>query len=91
MSEMAVGVRELKARLSGYLRRVKSGATLIITERGKPVGRIVPMGLSTSERVEELAESGLLAWSGRRLMPIDPPARTKGATTVSDLLLEDRE
>lgn len=42
MTEMTVGIRDLKAQLSNYLRQVKAGATLIITERGRPVGRIVP-------------------------------------------------
>lgn len=42
MSEQSVGGRELKMRLSEYLRRVKTGATIVITEFGQPVGRIVP-------------------------------------------------
>jgi antitoxin (DNA-binding transcriptional repressor) of toxin-antitoxin stability system len=32
------GIRELKSRLSAYLRMVKSGQTVIITERGKVIG-----------------------------------------------------
>lgn len=43
MTEMTVGIRELKARLSNYTQQVKAGATLVITERSKPVGRIVPL------------------------------------------------
>ncbi|RPI76098.1 MAG: type II toxin-antitoxin system prevent-host-death family antitoxin [Desulfobacteraceae bacterium] len=34
---------ELKARLSDYLNQVKSGAEVLITDRGKPVARIVPI------------------------------------------------
>ncbi len=41
-----VGVRELKAHLSDYLKKVKAGRTVLITEHGKPVGRIVPAGQS---------------------------------------------
>jgi len=29
-----VGVRELKTRLGGYLRQVRAGRTLVITDRG---------------------------------------------------------
>ena len=39
---MVVSVRELKNHLSEYLRRVQDGEELLITSRGKPVGRLVP-------------------------------------------------
>ena len=91
MSETHVGIRELKASLSSYLRRVKAGATLVVTERGKPVGRIVPVRESLEERVRDLVEAEVVAWSGRRLEPIQPVARVRGPRTVADLLLEDRE
>lgn len=91
MGEMSVGVRELKARLSTYLRQVKAGATLVITERGQPIGRIVPLRPSVQSRAEELAQAGLVSWSGRRLRPREPVARTRGGQMLSQLLLEDRE
>jgi len=37
-----VGVADLKAHLSGHLRTVKKGETLVVLERGTPVARIVP-------------------------------------------------
>ena len=33
----AVGIRELKNRLSQYLKRVRVGERVVVTERGKPV------------------------------------------------------
>jgi prevent-host-death family protein len=91
MAEVTVGVRELKARLSSYLKQVKAGATLVITERGRPVGRIVPVKPAVEARVRELSQAGLAAWSGRKLAPIAPVARTRGSQMIADLLLEDRE
>jgi prevent-host-death family protein len=91
MIKARVGVRELKAGLSGYLRQVKAGATLVITERGKPVGRIVPARESLEERLQDLVAADVVAWSGRRLQPIEPVARVRGPRTVAGLLLEDRE
>lgn len=44
MSQITVSIRELKSRLSHYLRLTRAGATVVITDRGVPVGRIVPMG-----------------------------------------------
>ena len=38
-----VGVSELKARLSDYLDKVKAGAEVLITDRGRPVARLVPV------------------------------------------------
>jgi prevent-host-death family protein len=91
MSQVTVGIRELKAHLSSYVRQVKSGASVVITERGKPVGRIVPLGPSLEARLQDLAEAGFVAWSGQRLPPIAPVARTQGKQMVADMLLEDRE
>jgi prevent-host-death family protein len=35
-----VGTRELKSKLSEYLRRVKGGETIVVTNRGKSIGQI---------------------------------------------------
>jgi prevent-host-death family protein len=91
LGEISVGIRELKAQLSAYLREVKKGATLVITDRGRPIGRVVPLRPSPEGRMEELARAGLLSWSGRRLGPCRPVGKTRGGRMVSDLLLEDRE
>jgi len=91
MTQMTVGIRELKARLSSYVQQVKDGTILTITERGKPVARIVPLGASLETRMHELLQAGVLTWSGQRLVPMAPVARALGQLTVADLLLEDRE
>jgi prevent-host-death family protein len=49
-----VGVRELRQNLSKYLRRVKNGESLTVTERGREVARVVPLG--RNEFREMLAE-----------------------------------
>ena len=43
-----VGVRELRQNLSVYLRRVKEGEALDVTEHGRPVARLVPATKSSS-------------------------------------------
>ncbi|MGQ9583987.1 MAG: type II toxin-antitoxin system Phd/YefM family antitoxin [Anaerolineae bacterium] len=91
MDGAVVSVRELKARLSLYLREVRTGGTVTITHRGSPIGRIVPVEGALQTRMEALLESGLVAWSGHRLAPMAPVARERGGLTVADLLLEDRE
>lgn len=91
MSEVQVGVRELKNQLSKYLRQVKAGQTVTITERGQPVGKIVPVAQSLEEKLEAMAQAGLLRWSGKRLEPMEPVAAIQGDRTVADLLIENRE
>ncbi len=91
MRETTVGVRELKAQLSKYLRQVKAGRTIVITEHGQPVGRIVPAEESLDDRLHAMVKAGLAQWNGKKLKPMKPVARTRGSRTVSDLVIEDRE
>ena len=91
MAQITVGVRKLKEQLSRYLRQVKAGATVVITERGRPIGQIIAIAPSLDERLQRLAAANLLAWSGRRVSTEPPAVRARGAKTVADLLLEDRD
>ena len=91
MTEIRVGVREFKGQLSRYLRQVKTGASIVITERGTPIGRLAPLAQSLDERLQDLVAARQILWSGRRLAPSVPRARPRGPKTVSEMLLEDRE
>jgi prevent-host-death family protein len=90
MGEQTVGVRELKARLSEYLRQVKQGRTVVITEHGKPVGRLVPVGQSLDERLKAMVDAGLAEWNGKPLPPMKPVAKLRGGRSIADLIIEDR-
>ena len=90
MAEREVGIRELKLKLSECVRQVKMGATIVVTEHGRRVARIVPEAHSLEERLDTLTRAGTIQWSGRRLGVIAPPARARGKRTVADLLVEDR-
>jgi prevent-host-death family protein len=86
-----VGVRELKARLSEYLREVKSGRTVVVTEHGRPVARLVPEPVSVRDRMLALARAGEIVWSGQRFKPAGPAARVRGSRSLSDLIVEERD
>jgi len=90
MGEQTVGVRELKARLSEYLRQVKQGHTLVITDHGKPVGRLVPAGQSLDQRLQAMIDAGLAEWNGKPLPPAKPVAKLKGGKSIADMIIEDR-
>ena len=91
MEEHRVGLRELKSKLSQYMRQVKRGATIVVTERGRRVARIVREGDSVAERIEALRKAGSIQWSGHRLAPAKPGPRVRGKRTVSDIVIENRD
>jgi prevent-host-death family protein len=85
------GVRELRTNLSEYLRLVKNGDTIIITEYGQPIGYIVPYTHLANDKLKILGDAGVLAWSGKRLSAMQPIAQAKGKYNIADLVLEGRE
>jgi len=91
MREKRIGIRELKSTLSECIREVKAGRTLVVTEHGTAVVRMIPEATSISKRLEALRQAGNVAWSGRRLRRIKPVARVRGKRTVADLVTENRE
>ena len=91
MAQPLVSIRELKSRLSHYLRLTRNGESVVITDHGVPIGRIVPMGQALGERLASMRESGLTQWSGRKLRRRKPVAKLLGRRTVAQLLVEDRE
>jgi len=64
-----IGVAKLKAHLSRYLDQVKHGEEVVVTERGLPVAKIVPLRGTqrTDSRRERLARAGVLQLGAGRL------------------------
>jgi prevent-host-death family protein len=85
-----VNVRELKGRLSEYLRRVKAGEIVEIAERGTPIGRVVPIAQPIGARLEAARQAGLIQWSQRKLKARSPVARVRGRGTVAELVVRGR-
>ena len=83
---MEVGVRELRAGLSRFLQRVKEGEEIVVTERGKPVARIVPE--KEPSAWERLVSSGAITPAKRPKTSVPRPIKADG--TVSDLVIEGR-
>lgn len=85
---MEVGIRELKNGLSRYLKHVQKGESVVVTDHGRAVARIVPVGLS--EHLERLLSDGRVTWSGRRFRPPSKVPRPKPGPPVSDYIGEER-
>ena len=91
MSQSLVSIRELKSRLSHYLRLTRQGESVVITDRGVPIGRIVPVGQDVNERIAAMKEAGQVQWSGAKIRRRRPVAKLRGKGSVGALLVEDRE
>ena len=91
MSERRIGIRELKSKLSECVREVRDGRTIVVTEHGRAVARLIPDTTSTHDRLAALKNAGGIQWSGRRLARTKPAARVRGKRTVADLVSENRE
>jgi prevent-host-death family protein len=66
-----VGVRELKNRLTSYLRLVKADQEVIVTERGKPIAVLQPISPTSAPRSRE-AKLAMLAAQGIITLPEGP-------------------
>lgn len=82
----SVGVRELKNRLSEYLRQVRSGESVLVTDRGEVVAEISPPGQRTIDAsvpagLAALARQGLVTLGGQAdiglYAPLPRPRRLK--------------
>jgi prevent-host-death family protein len=90
------GIAELKAHLSRYLDQVKGGREIVITDRGRPVAKLVPLGPAErrESRRERLARAGLLQPGSGRIRGAlfkPPKGPLVGAGVLRALLAERRE
>ena len=84
---MRVGIRELKQNASSVIRRVVNGESVEVTDRGRPVARIVPM--NAGDPYGRLAADGEIAVGNGRWAEIDPLPPLPGRT-LSDALADLR-
>jgi antitoxin (DNA-binding transcriptional repressor) of toxin-antitoxin stability system len=91
---ITVGARELKNKLGTYLRLVRGGARVIVTERGRPVAELralVPEASDVEVRLQRLAADGLVTPPSRPdLAPRPRPAPTEAGSELSAAVIEDR-
>jgi prevent-host-death family protein len=85
-----VGVRELRQNLSVYLRKVKRGQALEVTERGKTVARLVPPSTG-DEWLDRMIMAGKIR-PPRNPGPLPTPVKLPpGAKPLSEILQEMRD
>ncbi len=90
-----VGVRELKNRLTYYLRRTKQGEEFVVTDRGRPIALLQPMRSprhveSLEARLAQLAAQGRVALPNRKPLSRLRPVKLAGKP-MSQIILKDRQ
>jgi antitoxin (DNA-binding transcriptional repressor) of toxin-antitoxin stability system len=92
-----VGVRELKNRLSEYIRYVRAGEGVLVTDRGEVVAEISPPGQGTADAsvspgLAALARRGLITLASRGDANVYPalPRRRRRRHRAAQLLDDER-
>jgi prevent-host-death family protein len=88
MEAERVGVHELRRNLSKYIRQVERGERLEVTEHGRPVAVLVPLG-EPQGPLARLVAAGRVAPPRRDLLDLVPP-RAVRRREMSKALLDDR-
>ncbi|MEI6258827.1 MAG: type II toxin-antitoxin system Phd/YefM family antitoxin [Deltaproteobacteria bacterium] len=85
-----IGIRELKENMSRYMKQVRTGERIIVTDRKNDIAIIMPIGIkSGEEKLYQFIQRGMASWSGGT--PEGMPSRiiSKGKS-VSSAVVEDR-
>ena len=93
METAVVGIRDAKINLSKLLKLVQDGNEVILTDRGRPVGKIVPVpprSLALAERLKGLEDRGLIERRHRKHMKKVPPPLPLEEGLAQKILQGDR-
>lgn len=84
----AIGVRELRQNASKYLEDVAAGESIEITDRGRPVARLVPV---TGDPWQDLVYSGEVVLAARPLKAddLEPQSYPHSPTKALEQLRHD--
>jgi prevent-host-death family protein len=94
MRTTSVGIREAKIHLSKLLKLVKQGREVIVTDRGRPVGKITPIGMESlplPARIRRLEEQGVVEPLPTRARKTLPPPIPVPQDVAQEFLAEDRK
>lgn len=81
-------MRELRNGLSRYLKHVRSGEMVVVTERGRPVARIIPAGIP--EHLAKMAAEGRITLPSAPYRPPRKRIKLSPGPSLSDYISEDR-
>ena len=86
---MDVAISTLRAELSGWIERARTGEEVVVTDRGIPVARLVP--IDSAPLLDRLVRQGVVSKPLRSVRPAaQTVARAQASGPVSDLVGEQR-
>ena len=80
-----IGIRELRQHASRWVRRAAAGESFEVTDRGRPVARLVPP--APLEGIERLRAEGRITPATRDLLE-EPPLKPKPGVPLPSQVLE---
>jgi prevent-host-death family protein len=81
---MDVAVSKLRAELSGWIEHVRNGGEIVVTDRGVPVARIMP--IDSTPLLERLVAEGVISKPKVAKRPITRDQLVKARGSVSDFV-----
>ncbi len=86
---MDVAISTLRAELSSWIDRAQAGEEIVVTDRGIPVARLLPV--DTAPLLDQLIQRGVLSRPRRADRPAARGAsRVRATGSVADLVSEQR-
>ena len=89
---LQVGLREANMHFSKYLKIVREGQEVVVTERGTPVAIIKPLikDGTPEDKIRRLEEQGILRRAAKGKLPFGRPITISGKS-LSETLIDGRE
>ncbi|MBX6388679.1 MAG: type II toxin-antitoxin system Phd/YefM family antitoxin [Frankia sp.] len=87
-----VGVRELNQNTSQVIDRVRRGESIVVTDRGRPVARLVPISPGTAALDRLVAEGRAVPPTAGGPVPMPPLLGDRSASATDELIaMRDEE
>jgi len=84
-----VGIRDLKQNASAVVARAAGGEVMTITDRGRPVARLLP--LERKSRLQQMVEDGQIRLPERPLADVINHHSDVAQPTLTEILLQMRD
>jgi prevent-host-death family protein len=86
-----IGVREIRQEASIILARVEEGEEFIITKRGVPVARLLPIDVDENALIEDMIANGDILEAEGNLWDLPLPTFKVKGKSATQQLIEERE
>ena len=86
-----IGIREIRQDASIILARVEEGEEFIITNRGVPVARLLPVEVDENALIEEMIANGDIIEAEGNLLDLPLPTLKLKGKSATQQLIEERE